>query len=147
MHRARRDARLEQLPAFRDLLRGGRLGRGDPTINPALSATRSRTRAKHAEDKLVFFDVTFAPLVEKLAPQLEVGAPFHRDDRPREHGKTAASPRIPNLLCYEDLLEAETAQFEWPSFDERTAACLLHLGNDGNPKGALYSHRSTILHA
>jgi 3-(methylthio)propionyl---CoA ligase len=53
-----------------------------------------------------------------------------------------------NLLCYEDVVERESADFEWPSFDERTAACLCYTsGTTGNPKGALYSHRSTILHA
>jgi fatty-acyl-CoA synthase len=56
--------------------------------------------------------------------------------------------RIPNLLCYEELLEVEGAEFEWPSFDERTAACLCYTsGTTGNPKGSLYAHRSTILHA
>jgi acyl-CoA synthetase (AMP-forming)/AMP-acid ligase II len=55
---------------------------------------------------------------------------------------------IPGLLCYEELIEAQDDRFEWPSFDERTAACLCYTsGTTGNPKGALYSHRSTLLHA
>ena len=55
---------------------------------------------------------------------------------------------IPNLLCYEELIEAQDDKFEWPSFDERTAACLCYTsGTTGNPKGVLYSHRSTMLHA
>src|SRR5436190_339371 len=55
---------------------------------------------------------------------------------------------IPDLLCYEALLEKEKADFQWPSFDERTAACLCYTsGTTGNPKGALYGHRSTMLHA
>jgi 3-(methylthio)propionyl---CoA ligase len=62
----------------------------------------------------------------------------------------AAMPKssIPNLLCYEELVEAEKADYAWPSFDEHTAACLCYTsGTTGNPKGALYSHRSTMLHA
>src|SRR6267143_2128240 len=56
--------------------------------------------------------------------------------------------KMPHLLCYEDLLEKEKDDFQWPSFDERTAACLCYTsGTTGNPKGALYSHRSTMLHA
>jgi fatty-acyl-CoA synthase len=56
--------------------------------------------------------------------------------------------KIPNLLCYEELVGAQDDRFEWPSFEERTAACLCYTsGTTGNPKGALYSHRSTILHA
>jgi fatty-acyl-CoA synthase len=55
---------------------------------------------------------------------------------------------IPGLACYEELLEAEDDRYEWPEFDERTAACLCYTsGTTGNPKGVLYHHRSTILHA
>jgi fatty-acyl-CoA synthase len=114
------------------------------TINPRLFPDQITYIANHAEDKLVFFDVTFAPLVEKLAPQLKSVKHFvamtDRAHLPKE--------KIPNLLCYEDLVEKESAELEWPSFDERTAACLCYTsGTTGNPKGALYSHRSTILHA
>jgi fatty-acyl-CoA synthase len=114
------------------------------TINPRLFPDQITYIANHAEDKLVFFDVSFAPLVEKLAPQLKSVKHFiamtDRAHLPKE--------KIPNLLCYEELLENESAEFDWPSFDERTAACLCYTsGTTGNPKGALYSHRSTILHA
>ena len=118
------------------------------TINPRLFADQIVYIANHAEDKVVFFDVTFAPLIEKLAPQLKsvkhfvamAGRTYLEQMRP--------SAKIPNLLCYEELVERETGDFEWPSFDERTAACLCYTsGTTGNPKGALYSHRSTILHA
>jgi 3-(methylthio)propionyl---CoA ligase len=114
------------------------------TINPRLFHDQIVYIANHAEDKVVFFDLTFAALVEKIAPQL--GSVKHfvamtdRVHMPKE--------RIPNLLCYEELLAQESAQFEWPSFDERTAACLCYTsGTTGNPKGSLYSHRSTLLHA
>ena len=114
------------------------------TINPRLFPDQITYIANHAEDRLVFFDLTFAPLVEKLAPLLKTVKGFvamcARDAMPKGN--------IPNLLCYEELLEKEKDDFQWPSFDERTAACLCYTsGTTGNPKGALYSHRSTMLHA
>jgi fatty-acyl-CoA synthase len=114
------------------------------TINPRLFPDQIAYIANHAEDKVVFFDLTFAPLVEKLAPQMKSVRHFvamtDRAHMPKE--------RIPDLLLYEDLIEGEKPEFDWPSFDERTAACLCYTsGTTGNPKGALYSHRSTILHA
>jgi acyl-CoA synthetase (AMP-forming)/AMP-acid ligase II len=58
-----------------------------------------------------------------------------------------ASTAIPNLLCYEDLVDAQPDDFEWPVFDEETASSLCYTsGTTGNPKGVLYSHRSTVLH-
>jgi acyl-CoA synthetase (AMP-forming)/AMP-acid ligase II len=112
------------------------------TINPRLFPEQIAYIANHAEDKYVFFDLTFAPLIERLAPQLKsVRGYVAMTDR-------AHLPKIPGVLCYEGLIEKETADFEWPSFDERTAACLCYTsGTTGNPKGALYSHRSTMLHA
>src|SRR5678810_457934 len=54
---------------------------------------------------------------------------------------------VPNLLCYEDLIEAHPSEFTWPEFDENAASSLCYTsGTTGNPKGALYSHRSTVLH-
>jgi fatty-acyl-CoA synthase len=59
-----------------------------------------------------------------------------------------ASTAIPNLKCYEDLVEAEDGRYVWPEFDENTASCICYTsGTTGNPKGAVYSHRSTVLHA
>jgi fatty-acyl-CoA synthase len=55
---------------------------------------------------------------------------------------------IPNLLCYEDLINAHSDDYQWPQFDENSACTLCYTsGTTGNPKGALYSHRSTVLHA
>jgi acyl-CoA synthetase (AMP-forming)/AMP-acid ligase II len=120
------------------------------TINPRLFPDQVRYIANHAEDKVVFFDLTFAPLVEKLASQL--GSVRHfvaMTDRARLAELRGKLPDgIRNLLCYEDLIAEASDEFEWPSFDEHTAACLCYTsGTTGNPKGALYSHRSTILHA
>jgi acyl-CoA synthetase (AMP-forming)/AMP-acid ligase II len=114
------------------------------TINPRLYPDQIVYIANHAEDKAIFFDTTFAPLVEKLAPQLKTVKHWVAMTE-RTHMPKAA---IPNLLCYEELLEKEDDDYEWPSFDERTAVCLCYTsGTTGNPKGALYSHRSTMIHA
>jgi acyl-CoA synthetase (AMP-forming)/AMP-acid ligase II len=112
------------------------------TINPRLFPDQIAYIANHAEDKYVFFDTTFTALIEKLAPQLKGVKGFvAMTERPH-------MPKMPGVLCYEELLEKEKADFEWPSFDERTAACLCYTsGTTGNPKGALYAHRSTIIHA
>ncbi len=115
------------------------------TINPRLFPEQIGYIANHAEDKAIFFDVNLAPLVEKMAPLLKTVKHFvlmsDKAHRPQNCS-------IPRLLTYEELIEAQDDRFEWPSFDERTAACLCYTsGTTGNPKGALYTHRSTILHA
>ena len=115
------------------------------TINPRLFPDQIVYIANHAEDKYVFFDLTFLPLVEKLAPQLKTVKGFVLMTDAAHMPKQSS---LPNLMCYETLLEAQDDRFEWPSFDERTAACLCYTsGTTGNPKGVLYAHRSTILHA
>jgi acyl-CoA synthetase (AMP-forming)/AMP-acid ligase II len=115
------------------------------TINPRLFPDQIVYIANHAEDKYVFFDLTFLPLVEKLAPQLKSVKGFVLMTDAAHMPKQSS---IPNLLCYEALLEAQNDRFEWPQLDERTAACLCYTsGTTGNPKGVLYAHRSTILHA
>ncbi len=115
------------------------------TINPRLFPDQITYIANHAEDKLVFFDPTFLPLVEKLAPQLKSVKGYVLMTDAAHMPKSGS---IPNLLCYEDLLAKQSDAFEWPAFDERTAACLCYTsGTTGNPKGVLYAHRSTILHA
>jgi fatty-acyl-CoA synthase len=99
------------------------------TINPRLFPDQIAYIANHAEDKVVFYDTTFAALIEKLRPQLKSVKHF-----------------IPLDASYDRLLEDD--RFEWPTFDENTAACLCYTsGTTGNPKGALYSHRSTMIHA
>ncbi|MEW6689729.1 MAG: 3-(methylthio)propionyl-CoA ligase [Pseudomonadota bacterium] len=115
------------------------------TINPRLFPEQIAYIANHAEDAILFFELSFLPLVEKLFPNLKSVRHFVlMTDR----AHMPASPAIPGLHCYEELLEAQDERFEWPSFDERTAACLCYTsGTTGNPKGALYAHRSTILHA
>jgi fatty-acyl-CoA synthase len=114
------------------------------TINPRLFPEQITYIANHAEDRILFFDVNLAPLVEKVAPQLKSVKAFVA----MTARATMPKSNIPNLHCYEDLLAAQDDKYEWPTFDEKTAACLCYTsGTTGNPKGALYSHRSTILHA
>lgn len=114
------------------------------TVNPRLFPEQIEYIVNHAEDGVLFFDLSFVALVEKLAPRLEgVRAFVLMTDR--EH---MPDSRIPGLLCYEDLLAAQTDDFTWPELDERAAASLCYTsGTTGQPKGVLYSHRSTVLHA
>jgi fatty-acyl-CoA synthase len=114
------------------------------TINPRLFPDQLQFIVNHAEDRYVFFDLTFAPLVEKLAPACK-GVKGWVAMSDREHMPQA---KIPNLLCYEELLEREDGNYDWPRLDERTATSLCYTsGTTGNPKGVLYSNRSTVLHA
>jgi len=114
------------------------------TINPRLFPEQIAYIVNHAEDRYVFFDLTFTPLVEKLAPQAKsVKGWIAMTDR--AHLPAAA---IPNLLCYEELVTAESGAYEWPVLDEWTASGLCYSsGTTGHPKGVLYAHRSTVIHA
>jgi len=114
------------------------------TINPRLFPEQITFIANHAEDQYLFFDLSFAPLIEKLCPSMKSVKGFVAlTDR-------AHMPAIgvPNLVCYEELVGAQSSDYEWPVFDERTASSLCYTsGTTGNPKGVLYSHRSTVLHS
>jgi 3-(methylthio)propionyl---CoA ligase len=110
------------------------------TINPRLFDDQILYIINHAADRLLFLDTTFVPLVERLAPQ------FPKDCRIVVLSE--AETTLPVLGVYDDLIADQSEEFEWPEFDERTAASLCYTsGTTGNPKGALYSHRSTVLHA
>jgi fatty-acyl-CoA synthase len=113
------------------------------TINPRLFPEQIVYIINHAEDRYVFFDLTFAPLVAKLRTQC-----------PNVKGWVAMTDRahmpkdLPDALCFEDLVAAESDDFTWPELDERAASSLCYTsGTTGNPKGVLYSHRSTVLHS
>lgn len=114
------------------------------TINPRLFPEQIVYIGNHAEDQYIFFDLTFAPLIEAVASHLKTVKAFvAMTDRAH-----MPSIKVPNLLCYEDLIAAESDDYTWPSFDERTASSLCYTsGTTGNPKGVLYSHRSTVLHS
>jgi acyl-CoA synthetase (AMP-forming)/AMP-acid ligase II len=115
------------------------------TINPRLFPEQIAWIANDADDKVLCFDLSFVPLIEKLAPQLKSVRHFVlMTDRAHMPAQTA----IPGLLCYDELVEAEDGNFVWPEFDENTASSICYTsGTTGNPKGAVYSHRSTLLHA
>jgi 3-(methylthio)propionyl---CoA ligase len=114
------------------------------TVNPRLFPDQLVFIVNHAEDAYVFFDLTFAPLAEKLAPACK-GVKGWVAMTDRAH---MPQVKLPNLLCYEELLAAESGDYEWPQFDEWTAAGLCYTsGTTGHPKGVLYANRSTILHA
>jgi acyl-CoA synthetase (AMP-forming)/AMP-acid ligase II len=110
------------------------------TINPRLFDDQIVYIVNHAADRLLFIDTTFIPLVERLAPQ------FPQDCRIVLLSEAETSLSV--LAVYDDLVAGEVEEFDWPEFDERTASALCYTsGTTGRPKGVLYSHRSTILHA
>ena len=114
------------------------------TLNPRLFADQLTYIVGHAEDKALFVDLTFVPILEKLQDQL--GSVEHwvvMTDR-----ANMPDTSLPGALCYEELVEAEKGDYDWPSFDENTASSLCYTsGTTGHPKGVLYSHRSTVLHS
>ncbi|KAI3594570.1 3-methylmercaptopropionyl-CoA ligase of DmdB2 type [Cupriavidus sp. U2] len=114
------------------------------TINPRLFPEQIAYIVNHADDQFIFFDATFLPLVEGVAPHCpNVKGWVMMTDR----AHMPAESKV-DLLCYEDLIDAHDGAYEWPEFDENLASSLCYTsGTTGNPKGALYSHRSTVLHS
>ncbi len=114
------------------------------TLNPRLFPDQLVYIANHAEDKVLFFDITFADLVAKIAPQLKSVELFVCLTDAAHLPKAD----IPNLVAYEEFIAGANANFQWKEFDENTACGLCYTsGTTGNPKGVLYSHRSNVLHA
>jgi fatty-acyl-CoA synthase len=114
------------------------------TVNPRLHPDQITYIADHAEDQVLFFDMTFLPLIQAVAGRTKT---VRHWVALCDRAHMPADAKIPNLLCYEDLLAAASDQYAWPSFDENTASSLCYTsGTTGNPKGVLYSHRSTVLH-
>jgi acyl-CoA synthetase (AMP-forming)/AMP-acid ligase II len=115
------------------------------TCNPRLHPQQLIYIINHAEDQVVLFDASFAPLIKGIAahcPQVRAWVCMAET----EH--TPAIEGVDNVLSYEALIGPCSDSFEWPSFDERTAAALCYTsGTTGNPKGSLYSHRSIVLNA
>lgn len=113
------------------------------TINPRLSAEQLVYITHHAADRLLFLDLTFVPIIEELADKLPQDMRYVIMTDRAHMPDTALE-----TLCYEDLLEPHPTQYDWPELSEETACILCYTsGTTGNPKGALYSHRSTVLHA
>jgi fatty-acyl-CoA synthase len=114
------------------------------TLNPRLHPSQLVYIINHAKDRFLFIDLTFIPLLQSVAHELKAleGVVIMTD---REHMPETA---LENVLCYEDLVLSHSDQLEWPEFDERSASSLCYTsGTTGNPKGVLYSHRSTVLHS
>ena len=114
------------------------------TINPKLFPEQVAYIINHAEDKILFADVLVMPLLEALKEQLsKVEAIVVMTDSAHMPEST-----FTNVLCYEELLSEQSEDFDWPEFDENTASGMCYTsGTTGNPKGVVYSHRSTLLHA
>ena len=114
------------------------------TINPRLFPEQIVYIIKHAEDKYIFMDLSFVPLIEKLVDQIPQVKGFVIMTDEANMPDTA----LPNVICYENLLAGADDDYKWPVFDERTASSLCYTsGTTGNPKGVLFSNRSTIIHS
>jgi fatty-acyl-CoA synthase len=113
-------------------------------INPRLHPDQVGWIARHAQDRVLFFDSCFAPLAEAVrqaAPEVRHFVAMTDRDRMADAGPGPAS-------CYEDLLQAGNDSFDWPAMDETSASSMCYTsGTTGDPKGVVYSHRSTVLHA
>ena len=114
------------------------------TVNPRLFVEQLIYLINHAADEWVFFDIAFTAALEQIAPQCPTVKGYvamtSTDHMPRSS--------LPNLQCYETLLENESDDYAWPDLDERSASSLCYTsGTTGNPKGVLYNHRSTVLHS
>ena len=114
------------------------------TVNPRLFRDELLYIMNHAEDRVLFLDLTFVPMVEALAAELE-GVERFVILTDAEHMPQTS---LRNATCYEDLIEGAPDDYAWPELDENEAAMLCYTsGTTGNPKGVLYSHRSILLHA
>src|SRR5262245_59931078 len=113
------------------------------TVNPRLVPEQIVYIVNHAEDRMMFVDLTFVPLLEKIAKQIDVVETFVVLTDKAHMPQTS----LRNAIAFEDLIADVDDDFKWVKFDVNTAAGLCYTsGTTGNPKGVLYSHRSNVLH-
>ena len=114
------------------------------TLNPRYSPAQLVYILNHAEDKVLIIDPTFIPLVEGVQDQLN----FVETIIIAAEKSSIPANNLNNSCSYDDLLDQESSEYQWPELSEDTSSALCYTsGTTGNPKGVLYSHRSTILHA
>ena len=120
-------------------------GRVLHTLNPRLHPEQIAWIVNHAEDHVLCFDMTFLPILQNiyaLCPTVKHWVALCDAD------KLPADTGVPNLVSYESWIHSQANTYHWPDLDENTASCMCYTsGTTGNPKAALYSHRSTLLHA
>ncbi|MEM8498149.1 MAG: long-chain fatty acid--CoA ligase [Pseudomonadota bacterium] len=116
------------------------------TLNPRLFADQIDFIVNHAEDRFMFVDISFVPVIAAVLdrlPTLEQLVVM----TDAEHMPDVSAISVP-VHCYEDLIATEEAAFEWPDIDENGASSLCYTsGTTGNPKGVMYSHRSNVMHS
>ena len=114
------------------------------TVNPRLFPEQLDYIINHAEDKFIFVDTTFVPLLEALQSKLASVKGYIIMTDEVHMPQTS----LPNALCYETLIAQQDGHFAWPQLDERQATSICYTsGTTGNPKGVIYSHRSSLLHS
>jgi 3-(methylthio)propionyl---CoA ligase len=120
-------------------------GRVLHTVNPRLHPDQMAWIVNHAEDEVMCFDTTFLPLIKAIAPKCPMVKHYVALC---DEAALPSDTGVANLISYEAWIATQSTDYAWPQFDENLASSLCYTsGTTGHPKGVLYSHRSTLLHA